>query len=289
MILTLSEQKLITRRVLQSENASLTEVDHNIDLQNEIKLNLRFYNEVKKGFCISESATRFVNEAGLIHDILGGLGLIKDFLTGAKIVKDVVVFIEKIITLILDKLKKLALKYVPEPIRNVSDDIATGFADSAKGIVNFVKKVYGTLSYKGLAKMFAMVRYRTWKPTEEQKKCMLAVAKQVYKYILIFLIVAFIIKMLIIFGPTIIAAIKSASTAATVTTAFAVFSSSIQTAFATIGIKALLVKIFSTISAALKAKDVKKLDAEIKAHTHEELNTTKATFKNLWNECPLPK
>lgn len=289
MILTLSEQKLITRRVLQSENASLTEADHNIDLQNEIKENLRFYNEVKKGFCISESATRFVNESGLIHGILHGLGVVKDFLTGSKIVKDIVGFLEKIITPILDKLKKIALKYVPEPIRNVADDIATGFADSAKGIANFVKKVYETLSYKGLAKLFAMVRYRTWRPTEEQKKCMLAVAKQVYKYILIFLIVAFIIKMLIIFGPTIIAAIKSASTAATLTTAFAGFSSSIQTAFAAIGIKALLFKIFSTISAALKAKDVKKLDAEIKAHTREELNTTKATFKDLWNECPLPK
>jgi hypothetical protein len=289
MILTLAEQKLITRRVLQSENASLTEADHNIDLQNEIKLNLRFYNEVKKGFCISESATRLINEIDLIGGVLSTLGAVKDIITGAKITKNIVELLEKIITPILDKLKKLALKYVPEPIRNVSNDIATGFADSAKGIADFIKKVYETLSYKGLAKLFAMIRYRTFRPTEKQKECMLAVAKQVYKYILIFLIVAFIIKMIVIFTPTIIVAIKSASTAATLTTAFAGFSNSVSTAFAAIGIKTLLFKIFSIISAALKAKDVKKLDAEIKAHTREELNTTKATFKDLWNECPLPK
>lgn len=289
MILTLHEQKLITKRILQSENATLTEAEHNIDLQNEIKTNLRFYNEVKKGFCINESATRFINEVGLISSVLDVLGGIKDFLTGTKIVKDVVAYLEKIIKPIIEKLKKVALKYVPEPIRNVAGGLATGFVDSAKGLASFVKAIYETLSYKGLAKLFAMIRYRTFRPTDEQKECMLAVAKQVYKYILTFLVVAFIIKMIMIFWPAIVSALAAAKTAATVEASIATFSNSIGVTLAAVGIKALLVKIFSVISAALKTKDIKKLNKEIKAHTMEELNAIKASFKDLWNECPLPK
>lgn len=289
MILTLHEQKLITSRVLQSENATLTEAEHNIDLQNEIKANLRFYNEVKKGFCINESATRFINEAGLISSVLDVIGGIKDFLTGTKIVKDVVAYLEKIIKPIIEKLKKIALKYVPEPIRNVAGDLATGFVDSAKGLAKFVKAIYETLSYKGLAKLFAMIRYRTFRPTDKQKACMLAVAKQVYKYILIFLVVAFIIKMIMIFWPAIVSALAVAKTATSVGASIATFSTSIGTTLAAVGIKTLLFKIFSVISAALKTKDIKKLNKEIKAHTMEELNATKASFKDLWNECPLPK
>jgi len=288
MILTLHEQKLITKRVLQSENATLTEAEHNIDLQNEIKANLRFYNEVKKGFCINESATRFINEAGLISSVLDVIGGIKDFLTGSKLVKDVVAYLEKIIKPIIEKLKKVALKYVPKPIRNVATGIATGFSDGAEALAQFVKAVYETLSYKGLAKLFAMIRYRTWRPTKEQKACMLAVAKQVYKYILIFLVVAFIIKMIMIFWPAIVSALAVAKTATSVGASIAMFSKYIGVTLASVGIKALLVKIFSSISAVLKTKDINTLNKEIKAHTMEELNTNKATFKDLWNKCPLP-
>jgi hypothetical protein len=95
------------------------------------------------------------------------LGNIKDFLSGLKLVKDGTAIIKKILATVFSKIKGLIEKYIPG-----GEVILKGAKYVAEKITSGIKWLYETLSYKGLAKLFAMIRYRTLMPSDEQKECM---------------------------------------------------------------------------------------------------------------------
>lgn len=276
--LTREEQLQVVSMVLETSNYTIAEAKNNQTIREEIKLNLEFYTEVKKGF---------VNEAGgVLGSILSVLGNVKDFLTGAKVVKDVIGFVRGILDKIAEKLTPLVDKYIPA---NLQKSIkATGEAivfevDMFKALAQWL---YKTLSPAGLAKLFAMIRYKTFRPSEEQKKCMLAAATAVYRAVLIGLVLAFLAKL----------AMALFAVAAAKGIAGAALAGGVQKA-GFVGLKPIFVKlgggsaykgIFSAFSAGVKTKDTSKLKAQLDTIQSQEIKG--GVFDKInayWNECPV--
>ena len=284
MTLTREEQKSVLRMVMESyQGVTLTEAKSNTDIREEMKLNLEFYNSLKEGF-IKDSKSTLDEAAGMFGAVLGVLGNIKDFLTGTKVIKDITAWIQGLIQKLSEKLGPQIDKFVPQKIQDFAKD-------GALAVEKFIKWLYNTLSYKGLAKLFAMIRYKTFKPTDEQKQCMELAAKKVYKWILITLVTAFVIKLAIIAIPMATASASAAGTAAG-TTQLAGWSTALKP------IGALLVKVghgslfkglFSAASAGIKAKDAKKISSDIKAKEKEAKDKEIGGFDNAWNYCALPE
>ena len=284
MTLTREEQKSVLRMVMEShQGVTLTEAKSNTDIREEMKLNLEFYNSLKEGF-IKDSKSTLDEAAGMFGAVLGVLGNIKDFLTGTKIVKDILAWINGVVNKLAEKLIPIIDKFIPQKVQDLAKD-------AGNAVVNLVKWIYNTLSYKGLAKLFAMIRYKTIKPTDEQKQCMELAAKKVYKWILITLVTAFVIKLAVIAIPMISTA-TAATGAAASTTQLAGFSTALKP------IGALLVKVghgslfkglFSAASAGIKAKDAKKISSDIKAKEKEAKDKEIDGFDSAWNYCALPE
>jgi hypothetical protein len=284
MTLTREEQKSVLRMVMEShQGVTLTEAKSNTDIREEMKLNLEFYNALKEGF-IKDSKSTLDEAAGMFGAVLGVLGNIKDFLTGTKIVKDILAWINGVVNKLAEKLIPIIDKFIPQKVQDLAKD-------AGNAVVNLVKWIYNTLSYKGLAKLFAMIRYKTIKPTDEQKQCMELAAKKVYKWILITLVAAFVIKLAVIAIPMI-----STSTAATGAAASTTQLAGFSTALKPIG--ALLVKVghgslfkglFSAASAGLKAQDASKISADIKVKEKEAKDKEIDGFDSAWNYCALPE
>ena len=284
MTLTREEQKSVLRMVIEShQGVTLTEAKSNTNIREEMKLNLEFYNSLKEGF-IKDSKSTLDEAAGMFGAVLGVLGNIKDFLTGTKIVKDILAWINGVVNKLAEKLIPIIDKFIPQKVQDLAKD-------AGNAVVNLVKWIYNTLSYKGLAKLFAMIRYKTIKPTDEQKQCMELAAKKVYKWILITLVAAFVIKLAVIAIPMI-----STSTAATGAAASTTQLAGFSTALKPIG--ALLVKVghgslfkglFSAASAGLKAKDAKEISSDIKVKEKEAKDKEIDGFDSAWNYCALPE
>ena len=153
-----------------------------------MKLNLEFYNALKEGF-VEDNKTNLDEAAGMFGTVLSVLGNIKDFLTGTKVIKDIVGWVQGLIQKLSEKLGPKIDQFIPQKIQDFAKD-------GVSAVEKFIKWIYNTLSYKGLAKLFAMIRYKTIRPTDEQKQCMELAAKKVYKWILITLVIAFAIKLL---------------------------------------------------------------------------------------------
>ena len=284
MTLTREEQKSVLRMVMEShQGATLTEAKSNNDIRKEMKLNLEFYNSLKEDF-LNEEKTNLDEASGMLMTFLGALGSIKDYLTGLKVIKDITSWIQGLIQKLSEKLGPQIDKFVPQKIQDFAKD-------GVSAVEKFIKWIYNTLSYKGLAKLFAMIRYKTLKPTDEQKQCMELAAKKVYKWILITLVTAFVIKLAVIAIPMISTA-TAATGAAASTTQLAGFSTALKP------IGALLVKVghgslfkglFSAASAGLKAKDAKKISSDIKSKENEAKDKELNGFKGAWDYCPLPQ
>lgn len=272
-ILTLEEKKKIVKKVMESHhNIPLTEVKNNNTIKTELRANLAFYNEVKKGF-LTEGKQPLNEVEGIVGVILSSIGNIKDFITGAGFGKNILEWIKKI------------LAKVAEYVKSFMNSIVAGSYETAEYIVkavkNGVKWIYKTLTWPGLAKLFAMIRYRTLKPTKEQKSCMELAAKKAYRWILIVFISAFIIKIIIGLTPAII---QGLSTTGGLTMAFSPLITALQGA----GLKTIAAKLYSAISAALKAKDYNKLGDEVQAIEKEAKEGELDDFSEAWNKCPLP-
>ena len=290
MTLTREEQKSVLRMVMEShQGVTLSEAKTNENIREEMMLNLEFYSALKEGF-VDEKKQPLDEAAGIVGAFLGVLGNIKDFLTGTKIVKDITEWIKGILAKLAEKLTPIVDKFVPQKVQDLAKDGATAVA-------NFIKGVYNTFSYKGLAKMFAIIRYRTIRPSDEQKQCMELAAKKVYKWILITLVVAFIIKFAMVAIPMALKAAAASGTAATGTAATTVplqasFASSLKPIGAVLGKLghgSLFKGIFSTASAAIKSKDASEISADIKAKEKEAKDKELKGFKDSWNYCPLPQ
>jgi len=288
MTLTREEQKSVVKMVMEShQGITLSEAKTNEDIREEMKLNLGFYNSLKEGFT-KEGKVTLDEAAGMLGAVLGVLGNIKDFLTGTKIIKDITAWVQGLVQKLSEKLGPQIDKFIPQKIQDLAKDGVTA-------VEKFVKWLYNTLSYKGLAKLFAMIRYKTIKPTDEQKQCMELAAKKVYKWIIITLVIAFVIKFAMVAIPM---AIKSLAASGTATAGAA--TTTIQASFATslkpigavlskLGHGSLFKGAFSTVSAALKAKDVSKISSDIKAKEQETKDKELKGFKDSWNYCPLPQ
>ena len=287
MTLTREEQKSVLRMVMEShQGVTLSEAKTNEDIREEMKLNLEFYNALKEGFT-EEGKVTLDEAAGMFGAVLSVLGNIKDFLTGTKVIKDLTSWVQGLVQKLSEKLGPQIDKFIPQKIQDLAKD-------GVSAVEKFVKWVYNTLSYKGLAKLFAMIRYKTIKPSDEQKQCMELAAKKVYKWILITLVVAFVIKLAVLAAPMIATAATStaATGAAAGTTQLAGFSASLKpigVLLAKVGHGSLSKGIFSAASAAIKSKDAKKISSDIKAKEQEAKDKELDGFKGAWNYCPLPQ
>ncbi len=254
------------------QNIPLTEVKNNNTIKTELRANLAFYNEVKKGF-LTEGKQSLNEVEGIVGVILSSIGNIKDFITGAGFGKNILEWIKKI------------LAKVAEYVKTFMNSIVAGSYETAeyvvKAVKNGVKWIYKTLTWPGLAKLFAMIRYKTLKPTEEQKNCMELAAKKAYRWILIVFIGAFLIKIIIGLTPAII---QGLTTTGGLTMAFSPLITALQGA----GLKTIAAKLYSAISAALKAKDYNKLGDEVQAIEKEAKEGELDDFSEAWNKCPLP-
>ena len=287
MTLTREEQKSVLRMVVEShQGVTLTEARSNNDIKEEMKLNLEFYNSLKEGF-IKDSKSTLDEAAGMFGAVLGVLGNIKDFLTGTKIIKDITAWVQGLLQKLFEKLSPQIDKFIPQKIQDLAKDIGNA-------AVSLVKWIYNTLSYKGLAKLFAMIRYKTFRPTDEQKQCMELAAKKVYKWILITLVAAFVIKLAVLAAPMIATAATStaATGAAAGTTQLAGFSTALKpigVLLAKVGHGSLSKGIFSAASAAIKSKDANQISADIKAKEQEAKDKEIDGFSGAWNYCALPE
>ena len=287
MTLTREEQKSVLRMVMEShQGVTLTEAKTNEDIREEMKLNLEFYDSLKEDF-LNEEKTNLEEASGMLMTFLGALGSIKDYLTGLKVIKDITAWVQGVIQKLSEKLGPKIDQFIPQKIQDFAKDGVTA-------VEKFVKWVYNTLSYKGLAKAFAVIRYRTRKPTDEQKQCMELAAKKVYKWILITLVAAFVIKLAVLAAPTIATAATSTAVtgAAAGTTQLAGFSTALKpigVLLAKVGHGSLSKGIFSAASAAIKSKDAKKISADIKAKEKEAKDKEIDGFDSAWNYCALPE
>jgi len=288
MTLTREEQKSVLRMVMEShQGVTLSEAKTNEDIREEMKLNLEFYNALKEGFT-EEGKTTLDEASGMFGAVLSVLGNIKDFLTGTKVVKDIMAWVQGLVQKLSEKLGPKIDQFIPQKIQDLAKD-------GVSAVEKFVKWIYNTLSYKGLAKLFAMIRYKTIKPTDEQKQCMELAAKKVYKWILITLVIAFIIKFAMIAIPMALKAAATSGTAATGTAAATVqasFASSLKpigAVLSKVGHGSLFKGALSTASAAIKTKDASKISSDIKAKEQEVKDKEIEGFKGAWNYCPLPQ
>lgn len=275
-ILTLKEKKNIVKKVLEGyQGITISEVRTNQNIKKEIKLNLIFYNEIKKGF-LNETKSNIVEVEGVGGAILQALGTVKDILSGFKVVKDISNWIKEFILKVVNKFKNIIVNYVPGGEKGLES--IKKFTD---GTTKFTKWLYDNFSYKGLAKLFAMIRYQNLSPTEEQKQCMELAAQKAYKVILITLITAFIVKV-------VIAIIPLAATATTAVQAGApllVALAPIKPLLLKIG----LGKVWSLISTSMKIKDVQELNDKIETEEKTAKEGELDSFREAWNKCPLPK
>jgi len=286
MTLTREEQKSVLRMVMEShQGITLSEAKTNEDIREEMKLNLEFYNSLKEGFT-REGKVTLDEASGMFGAVLSVLGNIKDFLTGTKVIKDLTSWVQGLVQKLSEKLGPQIDKFIPQKIQDLAKD-------GVSIVEKFVKWVYNTLSYKGLAKLFAMIRYKTIKPSDEQKQCMELAAKKVYKWILITLVVAFIIKFAMVAIPIALKTAAASGTAATGTAA-----TTVQASFATslkpigavlskLGHGSLFKGALSTASAAIKTKDASKISSDIKAKEQEAKGKEIDGFKDAWNYCPI--
>lgn len=288
--LTKEEQRSVVNMVMEShQGITLSEAKTNEDIREEMKLNLEFYDEVKKGF-LNEEKTNLEEAAGFVGTILSVLGNIKDFLTGTKVVKDFTNFVKDIIEKVQAKFEPVVDKYIPEKAKILALAAADQQKQKLESLQQLANWLYKTFSYKGIAKVFAMIRYKTLKPSDEQKQCMELAAKKVYRVILIILVLAFLIK----FGIAAVGVIgaKGAAAATASSTAQASLATSLtplKAVLAKIGHGSLFKGAFSSISAGIKAKDAKNIKADIKAKEQEAKEKELEDFKSSWSYCPLPQ
>lgn len=278
MTLTREEQKSVLRMVMEShQGITLSEAKSNQDIREEIKLNLKFYNEVKEGF-LNETKSNILEVEGAWKSILLVLGSIKDYLTSLKIGKNVIEWVKGFVNKFVEKFKNIVINYVPG-----GETILKGAKYVADASAKLIKWLYDTLSEKGLAKLFAMIRYRTFSPTEEQKECMLLAAQKAYKWILITLVAAFIIKIIITSYPLISVTASAVNAGLPLGVALIPFKS----VLANLGFKSLLKISSSTVSTALKADQAKKLEKEIESEEAEAKAGQLDGFDEAWNRCSL--
>ena len=144
MILTRTEQKSVLRMVIESyQGITLAEAKSNPDIKKKMKLNLKFYNEVKKGF-LNEDKSNILEAEGILSSILSVIGNIKNFITSTKLGKNVVEWVKNFITKFVEKFKNVIINYIPG-----GETILKGAKYITEAIGKFFKWIYNTITEKG--------------------------------------------------------------------------------------------------------------------------------------------
>jgi len=263
MVLTLQEKRNIAKYVIYSRNNMfLNEAVNNNYIREEIKLNFAFYNALKETFFRNE---KYV----LTEDILSLLSGAKDLLTGTDLSKKLIDwFTGTLVPIIQSKIGK----FIPKSVQDVTSNLA-------KYVSDFITWLKDTLSYNGLAILFAKIKYNKWlqSPSAEEIKCMELAAKTAYRYILMTLVAAFVIKVLGYGSDIVIDAFNSDD----------VMLGSMDQLMTSIGLGKLFTSIFGTYGAATKAQKAADLKGKIEAKRNEVQDAAMRTFKDDWNYCDL--
>lgn len=294
--LNLKEKKSVVKMVMESyKGVTLTEAKSNENIREEMMLNLKFYNGLKQSMGpINEAALG--GALGGIKLFLSWLGNIKDFLTGSTIVKSITDFISKIWNKLKNWVNKQYEKFMPQSIKDVSSLTADALKDSIEGFAellsNGIKWVADTFSYKGMSWLLAAIKYRTFRPSEKQKECMIPLAKRIVSYIYIGLVIAFIAKVILMIGLA-VAAHPHLGVAAG-----ASWKAYIIPVIAKIGggSGATWLKITKTAGSSLSAvkkgvdakkygNEAKKIATALKQEKENEEEKAKSSWGELWDKC----
>ena len=262
MTLTREEQIMIASMVVESHNVSISEAKNNQQLKEDLKLNLEFYNGIKEeGVPINEG-------------FLTIMGNIKDVWTAATKADGLFKVVYDRVTKVAQKYAPTISKYIPQSIKNISAKVK-----------EFANWLYKTLGYKGFAKGFAMAKYRTFKPSNEQINCMIPFAKIVISIMYLILVALFLIKLSGIIGTGI--ATGAATGGATVQAGIAPLTG----IFKALGSGNQAMGMFSAFSAFLKAKDARKYAEEasekIGGERDKAVRQLAGNFKKTWNTCAV--
>jgi hypothetical protein len=255
------------------------------DRINEIQMNFEYYTAIKEIFKLPKGT---LAEGNVILSILGS---VKDFMTGSDIVKDIVEWLQEKVSAIAKYFSSKMGPYIPEPVKKGAEWVGK----AAKKTSEWVKWILSSLTYPALARLFAMFKFRTLKPTQEQKDCMMMLAKKIYVTILITLVIAYLIK---VAG---MAVVGKAVSQASIMPIFL----PIKAAFTKAGVagtaKIFGPKFFSAYSAGKKTKSAVEKSKEIdtKEEKYEldskgkgiiqsikdEFTEYRTGWKEAWNQC----
>ena len=214
MSLTREEQLMVASMVVESHNVSISEAKSNQQLKEDLKLNLEFYNGFKE-------------EGGLINEgFLSIMGNIKDLWTAATKADGLFKVVYDRVTKVAQKYAPNISKYIPQSIKNISAKV------------------------KEFAKGFAMAKYRTFKPSNEQINCMIPFAKIVISIMYLILVALFLIKL----APIIVGSAATAGAGATVQAGIGPLTG----VFKALGSGNQVMGMFSAFSAYVKTKDARK-------------------------------
>ena len=259
-VLTKEDRKAIASMVIEEsyQGITLTEAKTNELLKEDIAENIKFYDAVKKMILEDlKKQGRPLHEApGALGGVLKLLGGIKDALTATKAGKDITAWIRSRMSKFGAAVEKVASKVLPAKAIEAgksAKEVASYAVDKFQQLLSWLLK---TLSYQGLAKLFAMIRYKTLKPNEEQIKCMIPAGKKAQSAIYAILVIAFIAKLGILAAP----AFAAGGFAAVQTAAM----NAIVQAGLWGGAKIIAGKAFSTYSAIKKAEDAVKYAKQAK-------------------------
>lgn len=206
----------------------------------ELELNLSFYNEIKKGL---------INEGlGFLGTITKLMGNIKDFLTGFGIFK---------------KLSEKLKSWLSKKFKGTNVEKNWGDFTGA------IKWLYKALGPEGLTWIFAAVKYRTFKPTEDQKSTVRDDATKVWVTILKILLIFFVFKMVVLLGPSAIMFLKLLGPLG-FKNALIVTGITAEKSILAAGLGAAVTKIFTIFSAYKKGEDIKKYSNKLEELEREE-------------------
>ena len=278
MYLTREEQLSVVSRVLEANNVSINEARGNDEIRERLKLNLEFYNSAKGD----------LGENSLNEGFLSAMGDIKDLWTAATEQSTLLAKLREIVLKVVNTFKPVISKFIPANIRQQGNEIGNETLEYFQKIADFFYKKFG---YKGLAKIFARIKYRklTSAPTAEQINCMVPFAKVVCAILYIALVTFFIIKLLPILAAKLSASAAAAGTAQMSQASFTAMAQPLVGVFNSVGQGSILKGLFSFVSTGFKAKRAKEYAAKVNGTKEDAIKNLFSNFSKTWNTCSLPK
>lgn len=282
-VLTKNDRKAIASMVIEEsyQGITLTEAKANESLKEDIAENIVFYNDVKLVLLEEAKKQQRPLHEGVLKTILTLLGGLKDTLTATKVGKDLTGWIRSRMSKFAGVIEKKTNSLFKSDQVNPGTDVKKAVSILADWFQSGLNWLVKTFSYKGIAKLFAMIRYRKRGKdlTKEQIDCMEPAAKKTVSAIYAILVIAFIAKIAVFAAPIIatggLPALQTAVIA--LVTKAGVWG----------GAKLVAGKAFSAFSAMKKAEDAVKYAKQAKAGIGDGVGEALEGFDAAWNVCPI--